>query len=362
MRSIEGVLDPKHPQVLEALGEYQDKVNIACVTDGREVNELIPRLEQAATVFPDGIGRIRERQVQRYLASTIKSQDDDPGTGIFFLPGALGTSPGNAHTVASLYREASSRGEPVSLAVALSASFSRDTLTHPLISKTEVRAANQAALMAELIKEHECSRVWMLGHSHGGLEAMYTYPMLRKLIAEDQVPAEVAGLILVQSGGLFRQNPVDYFRRFMTKSLIDEAACFVYPNEIGTTPMKELRKKIVQTLTGADLRGEGIPAKLYLQTAISGFQDLLPVPDRVRELVDVPVGIMWGDIDNFFPGKMAQRRIEDWTQKNGPLFPNSPYSKPVVVPNWPHLGLVVNTAHFSNLALNLMQDLKAHTQ
>ena len=358
MHKVEGVLDTKNPQVLDALGEYKDKVNITCVTDGREADNLIPRLEQATSVYPGAVGRIRERQVLRYLASTISSKDDESkgGTGIFFQPGAFGTSPGNAHTVAALYREASYSGEPVRLAAALSSSFSRDTTNHPLISQTEVRAANQAVLMADLIKEHECGRVLMLGHSNGGLEGMYALPALKQLIKEDGLSTRIDGLILVQSGGLFRQHPLDFFRRFLAKPLVDEAARFVYPDELATTSMEELRKRVIKTLTGADLRGEGIPTKSNLQTMILGLEDLKPVSDNIREKVDAPVAMMWGEIDNFFPAKLAQDRITEWTQKNGPFFPNSPYTKTMIVPNWPHLGLVVNTGHFSRLAVDLMQD------
>ncbi len=392
MISVEGTLNPQNQQLLTALGEYKDQVTTRLVRSQTPAEVVLQNLSQAVTVLPADVRpNFEDRKMASFTASVITPNQHPLGEsfGFFFLPGVLGTAPSTAHIAGEFYREASDRlDKPVMFSSSFSSSIGVDMRKQPFIGNTTKRAAFQAGLMAEILRKNPATEIWLMGHSDGGLSALHTLPILEQLMKDRDSETRIAGLILTQATGLYDQNILSFGLRYSRMPLMNEAIAYLYPtskqlldaserlatesdpklkkalnNELTRIQSRyfierpgHLKAEILKTLMGADTRVGREGWREALQIIRSTPEWLRAAPESIRRLVNVPVGIQWGERDPNFPPELAGRAVTKDT------FPNTSQFISGTLINWPHWGVAINAAQYAQMTLSMIQKMSETKQ
>ncbi|MFC1626888.1 hypothetical protein ACFL1P_01655 [Patescibacteria group bacterium] len=165
-----------------------------------------------------------------------------------------------------------------------------------------------------------------------------------------------------------------------------------------TRQVKRLRNRrysllatpIYRNMSGPDIQ-KGSPLRLNSQSVWNalktGGQTLRVMPEWVRQRVDWPVGMIWGENDLFYPSERALKSREQWTRKQrkkaerhlhmlnipdwdeqeaerinqyvtstGILFPHAPKVIEATITGWPHASFA-NVDLFAGYVLDVLDTL-----
>lgn len=237
-------INVEHP----ALEQIKKVAEIRHDKFSRFTNESFANVSNALSVYDiENRPKLRRDDAPEYKAASVIALEQPPlgsRVGVVFFSGALGTSSGDIHIPAEIMlktnearaneRAAGATAEitpQLAFATALTSSVGKDIansqnwvdiLTHKSHVET---AAYQAAFLLELLKEHPCDELVIIGHSLGTQEASYARPLLEKLLEINKIDTKIVGSILVHPNGLFKQDTQQFIKglkEYQFPFLIDE--------------------------------------------------------------------------------------------------------------------------------------------
>ena len=166
---------------------------------------------------------------------TETGEDGQDSVGIFYIPGAEGTSAGAAPVAGEFFNPAHQITDAkVAMTASISQFASNDAVKNPFdyLGGKQERAAVLASFISELVKNGKQTpdQIYLIATSMAGMDLMRAVPLIEKLLEEEMVPTKIGGVIFNQAGGLYNQNLVQFLtaRKDQHISFADEVK-MLYP-------------------------------------------------------------------------------------------------------------------------------------
>jgi len=247
--------------------------------------DSLDKVKTALSIFPKGHRPQVGERIPHYQLATITAKDDElkreHDIGAVFIPGVDGTAANNAVTASALYKELG-KGRDLGFTLSMSSSVSRDTLDDPYVHSIERKAAQQASVIVEYLKNHPVKELMLMGHSLGAQELVYVAPLLERLLQEHGMDTKIGGLILFNPGGQFDRSRL----KFMTT---DTSTVIHYDREIDEKfPTAEILQRIREQREEAERWGNSTEVdrlNRQMDEMTAKYADPQDLPENIKHEV-----------------------------------------------------------------------------
>lgn len=269
--------------------------------------------------------------------SSVESREDASQPTVVFLPGwSLAAGSESIRELATSFAE---RTHKPSISIT---------------SSSEKRGGedylySEAQAIAQAIQEKGLTKIVLAGYSQGGDKAINIVELLK-----EDPGIEIEGVILIDSVGLYEQEPMDFTKKFAKDALINTPTNFVRsPNIIGRS------MKVSTEILSKMLRDIGKEKTGYAQTLKNEVKGMAKANPRLSE-ISVPIVIVSGADDPISdPEKIMPQEHEDAirearTEGEAYADPRETFLKENVFPHSPYIRMVKPTK-LSNHGLPLFR-------